>query len=115
MHAGSEQPREQNAITAALTERDLYGVQAGLDLALAPATRLHLDLLLQNSEYAAENLFFGVKREDDYLRASVGVDHRLAPRWWLTADLEYTDNDSNNVIYSYDRTVARVGLRYVYE
>ncbi|MFQ5635573.1 MAG: outer membrane beta-barrel protein, partial [Gammaproteobacteria bacterium] len=58
---------------------------------------------------------FGVSRDDDEYRYSVGVQHEfgagLLKGWGLVGNWTYTDNESKNVpIFQYDRHEFNVGL-----
>jgi tetratricopeptide repeat protein len=50
-----------------------------------------------------------VPRDEDLLTVSVAVTRSFAQDWLLLIDYEYSNNDSSDAVFSYDRNVITVG------
>ena len=57
----------------------------------------------------------GVRREDRYAAAELGLTWRMARGWWLRPQLSRTHNRSNLPLVEYGRTEASVSLRRVWQ
>ncbi len=61
-----------------------------------------------------EPFFPGVSRDEDELIYAVGIEHRFdsgaLQNWALQAAWSYTDNESNVILYEYDRHLVNLGL-----
>jgi hypothetical protein len=68
----------------------------------------------QQYDYDGAEPGYGVERDDDEWRYSVGFDHDIRSGflagWSLQGSWTYTDNPSNLDIYDYDRHVVNLGL-----
>ncbi len=68
----------------------------------------------RNFDFDGVEPLFGISRDDDELRYTIGFQHELRDGvlggWALQGNWIYTDNDSNVGIYEYDRHVANLGL-----
>jgi hypothetical protein len=63
------------------------------------------------SDYRQENLMAGVRREDRYVAAELGLSWRMGGGWFLRPQLSRTHNRSNLPFIEYGRTEASVSLR----
>jgi len=65
------------------------------------------------SDYEGTNVLADgrrIDREDERLRARLGVDYRLSPTWEIGADYSRTDNDSNVEENDYDQNLVSFGV-----
>ena len=69
--------------------------------------RITGDLSYRISNYPAT---VSLNRHDDRWKATISVDYRLTKDMRILMSLEYINNDSNDLLYDYDRKVAMVGL-----
>lgn len=65
----------------------------------------------QSGSYANRNPYFLVQRADRQLDLTVGANWNIAPLWSLRPQLAYVRNNSNIVIYRYNRVDAALMLR----
>lgn len=63
---------------------------------------------MEARRYGGTEPYFGARRADDQMDASVGVHWQMSPAWRLTPQLMHTRNRSSIVIFSYDRTVLQL-------
>lgn len=89
---------------------DSWRVSAGI----SPTDKL--GVLVAYSEqlatYQAEDAAFGSVRADTLATLDLIFSYALAPNWTLRADLQRSENLSNQSIYAYRRTLGGVKLRY---
>lgn len=71
-------------------------------------TRLKFDY--RDSLYNDFSVLDGVVREGTRSRSNVQLKYRLQRNWWLVADYQLSDNDSNIARYGYTRHTTRVGV-----
>ena len=83
---------------------------------LSPAERLGVFVAygLQHSLYQAADLVIQTVRTDDLQTLDVRVSYALSREWVLRLDCQVTDNQSNQGLYSFRRTLSAVKLRYVF-
>ena len=87
------------------------GVRVGGQWRLASGTHLFASASAEQRRYGGIDPLFLVERKDTQFDLSIGVNYVVAPKWSLRPQLSYTDNDSNVAIYTFQRTVAQLGLR----
>lgn len=94
--------------------RDL--LTAKLTLAANPSERVGLSvgLSFQQIRHVAEDLGFGSRRADDLVSLDAGVNYLWSRNWMLRADLQVTDNASNQGLYAYRRTLVGLHARYLF-
>ncbi len=94
--------------------RDLLTTK--LTLAANPSERVGLSvgLLFQQIRHVAEDLGFGSRRADDLVSFDAGVSYLWSRSWMLRADLQVTDNASNQGLYAYRRTLVGLHARYLF-
>lgn len=109
---GTEEAEDDTTSAQANAQRDIYGVRAGLWLALAPRWTLRGSAEFRNSEYDEEDLLLGETRDEDYYALSVAADWRPSARWRIGPQLRYSRNDANTELHDYERTEAWVRARY---
>ena len=94
------------------TERDYYGAQLGTILGFSQSLSAKLSINYQDSEYGMASTITGQTRQDDYLSAALKFNWRVARNWGLSAKASVAKNNSNNVLFEYDRALFSVNLRY---
>jgi hypothetical protein len=98
--------------------RDLYG--ARLALAVTPAAKWGFSggVSYQRSRYQAAydpTLGINLNRRDDYWAADAGVAYYLDRNLSIRGELNYSKQQSNIELYSYDRSLAAVKVRYEFK
>jgi len=89
---------------------------ARLSLAANPTERVSVSagLSRQTSVFDAADVAFGTTRDDAMWLADVGVNYLWDSHWLIRADLQYTDNVSNQGLYSYRRSLFGLRSRYLF-
>ncbi|GAB4448042.1 MAG: hypothetical protein OHK0026_14260 [Rhodocyclaceae bacterium] len=107
LYAGAESATETRAdgdkSVAGLRLAVQYGLRADIDLLAAAA--------LHRSRYSVTNVLFDTRRRESLGELSFGLAWRMSPNWSLRPQLTYLRNDSNIVIYDYDRYDLSLTLR----
>ena len=88
-----------------------YGVRLGGQLSLNDRSLLFGGFSYEYRTYNGTDPIFLVQRRDNQYDARLGLTYTFAPKWSLTPQVAYTNNDSNIDLNSYDRTVASVAVR----
>ena len=65
----------------------------------------------ERRNYNGVEPLFLVERRDNQYDARLGMSYLFAPKWTLTPQVAYTNNQSNIELNEYDRTVASVSVR----
>jgi len=87
------------------------GLRAGGQTSLNKDTELFASLGYQLGRYAKSNAAFLRKRQDRQLDISLGSNWHWDKNWTLRSQLNYSRNDSNIVLYSYNRTDFSLTIR----
>lgn len=109
---GHESALESTAAARANTERDLYGLNAGLMLHPAPEWRVTTRAQYRRSNYRGVNILLGDTRREDFYQAAIEVDWMPTVNWRIGPSLQYSENDANLDLFEYDRTVFEIRARY---
>ena len=91
---------------------DGHRFSASLTLPLAPKVKLQLSGQATLQDFKNTHSVFGIKREDDIYRGSIGVTWEFYKNMDLLLQFDTTRADSNIAIYDYDRNVYSVGIEY---
>jgi len=91
--------------------KNALGLRAGGQTAAGTHTELFASLGLQAGVYDKTNASFLRKRKDNQLDLSVGAKWHWDKNWTLRPQLNYTRNNSNIAIYSFDRADVSLTLR----
>ena len=91
--------------------KNALGLRAGGQTAAGARTELFANLGLQAGVYDKTNASFLKKRKDNQLDLSVGAKWHWDKNWTLRPQLNYTKNNSNIAIYSFDRADISLTLR----
>ena len=89
----------------------LYGVRAGLQFSLSPATALFATLAYENRRYGAVDTLFLVTRKDDQTNLNLGLNWLPAKDWKVSPQLQLTRVKSNIAISDFSRAAALVNVR----
>ena len=87
------------------------GLRAGGQTAIREDTEVFANFGLQSGDYDRVNASFLRKRSDRQLDISVGANWHRDKNWTLRPQLSYSINDSNIVIYTYDRMDISLTIR----
>ncbi|MCG8670359.1 MAG: tetratricopeptide repeat protein [Pseudomonadales bacterium] len=90
------------------------GVRGALEYRLNLDQTLYLNGLYQEARYHNKGVFVEV-RKDKISEGILGWRWRIAKNASVMAEINYTDNDSNLTLFSYDRAKSQVGFTYVFE
>lgn len=69
-------------------------------------------LVYQESEYKQKHAFFKNLREDEYSYYELNWQWFLTRRWSLNTQLSHTESESTVPIYTHDRNMIFMGIRY---
>jgi tetratricopeptide (TPR) repeat protein len=89
---------------------------AKVSLAAGPSERLGLSLAVssQQNQFAQADLAVGTVREDSTWVLDLGLNYLWSRNWLLRADVQVTDNHSNQALYSYHRSFVGLHTRYLF-
>jgi tetratricopeptide (TPR) repeat protein len=89
---------------------------ARLSLAANPTERLSISagLSRQQSSFDLADIAFGTVREDAMWSLDLGANYLWDRHWLIRADLQYTDNESNQGLYNYRRSLVGLRSRYLF-
>jgi tetratricopeptide (TPR) repeat protein len=99
--------------SASHPDQDYNRIRTRLGVSLLIPWELKLTLTgkYYDKEYDNVDTFYGVKRDDSQYQGSVSISHRFLYDWLnISAELNYTENDSNIDDFEYERTVTGVSL-----
>jgi hypothetical protein len=88
-----------------------YGARVGGQLSFTDRILAFGAFSYEYRTYNGSEPFFLVKRRDDQYDARLGLVYGFAPKWSLTPQVAYTNNQSNIQLSEYNRTVASVSVR----
>lgn len=75
---------------------------------------INAGLSWQRSQFNAVDIAFGTVRKDELWTADLGVDYALENNWTLRAEFLFSENDSNQNLYSYKRKLVGLKTRYLF-
>lgn len=87
------------------------GLRLGGQMQLNEKTELFGGLGAQFSKYQLENLAFTVTRDDKQYDANLGINWHYDKLWTVRPQITYLRNNSNIVIFQFDRTDVSITLR----
>lgn len=106
--------REANDAAPARNDlsRDLYTVRGAISLTPAAQWGLSAGATYTKSRFKGVDAFFLTERDDDYVGLEFGASYRLTKQLTLRADYQYSNNESNIVLYQYHRNALMLRARY---
>lgn len=112
VYGGKEKEREEDM---PYFGHKLYGLRIGGEIKVSARFTV---LASASAEYrkfgGTEPFIYGLfltDRKETQMDAFLGLSHQLGKLWTLNANLNYTHNNSNIVLFEYDRTVFSIGVR----
>jgi len=81
-----------------------YGIQINSDISFSTSAEM------RQKEYDDFSSLFANTREDDSIFASAKVDKRIFDNTFINMKLSYSENDSNQNIYSYKKYLIQLGV-----
>ena len=91
---------------------DLFGLRLGGQYQHTPKTALFATATAQQSDYRGEFVIFAATRADTRTDATLGIDWAPSKRLHVKPQLQYTRNESNIVLYDFERTRAWLVVRH---
>lgn len=106
--------REDNLEKSDDLSRGQYAIR--LTLSASPVDRLGVNAGVgwQRGRYNALDYPFGSTREDTMWQADLGANYALTPHWTLRAEYQWTDNRSNQALYSFKRELFGFKTQYTF-
>ncbi len=87
-------------------------LRANARIRLSSKWKGEIEARYRMSRYQNPEESSGLTREDDRLRARLGVEYKYADKTKLFGRYDYYDNDSNIGLQSYTRSLISVGVKY---
>lgn len=115
LQVGLNLGRESNRRDRPDLGRDIYGLNAALAVTPAPKWALSGGLSYLNSGYTGVDSLTGVTRRDDYWAVNFSASYAYTKSLSLRSELLWADNRSNIPLYTYDRSVAELKMRYEFK
>lgn len=92
--------------------KNIRGVRVGGQYSLRDNLALYGSAGFQEGDYEKQNVAFVTERKDYQYDGSLGLSWKVADQWSVRPQISYSRNDSNIVIYDYDRTDVSVTARW---
>jgi hypothetical protein len=108
LYAGSE---NESTAGSAYYGHSLSGLRAGVQKSLRSDLSGFAAINYEHRSYGGQDPSFLVKRSDNQTTLSLGMNWVPAKSWRITPQLSHIRNQSNVVIYDYDRTLISVTAR----
>ncbi len=96
-------------------DRWLAGLEGTVSRRFGGRLEASASLSYLHSDYRQQNAAAGVRREDRYVAAELGLAWRMGGGWLLRPQLSRTHNRSNLPLTEYGRTAASVSLRRTWQ
>jgi tetratricopeptide (TPR) repeat protein len=90
---------------------NFYGLRAGGQFAYNPKTVVYAAATYEYRDYGGPDPSFLKPRSDDQYDLSLGIRYFPGNGWTIKPQFSYTKNDSNIIIYEYDRYLLSVSFR----
>ncbi|WP_211436749.1 surface lipoprotein assembly modifier [Campylobacter mucosalis] len=92
---------------------NLFGIKLQNLYQLTPKTSLITSAEYHNERYkATENFLYGTKRKNDKITYEAGLMQNLGGNFTLGINFRYTDTNSNQSIYDYQKYTIKANLYY---
>lgn len=106
--------RERNTQGREDLSRTSIGSRMGLDFSPTAFLQVSTGYSWQASDYGAQDLFFGLTREDRVVGFDLSVTYQLTRKWSLRGELLVQHGKSNIDLFAYQRTTSILNLRYAW-
>lgn len=98
---GNDDPRQSDSRYA----RDLYGLRLNAGWAFSPQIRAQVTAQVMQSDY--DSVFFEQRftspREDTLSTVAVKLQWRLSPKWLMSHEVAYSNNDTDVDVFAFER------------
>lgn len=94
-----------------LWDQHIYGVRLGGQVVVTPVLRVFTTAGYEHRDYQDVTPFSGITREDKQYDITLGANYKLAPLWTIKPKISYIDNDSNELLYKFNRSVFTVNVQ----
>ena len=108
IYGGKEDARDN---FADFLDQDIYGARLGGQLNVNNKVQLFTSLSYERRHNAENDPAFLARRKDDQYDASLGLNYSPARDWTIKPQLNYTKNDSNIALNSFDRSIISINVR----
>lgn len=91
-------------------------VSSRIFVSASPTEKLGLSLGIaqQRSDFQSPDIAFNTTRSDRLVSVDLGVNYSLSKNWVLRAEVQWSDNASNQDLYVFDRTFGLIKTRYLF-
>ncbi len=89
---------------------------AQMSVAVNPTEQLGLSLGVarQHSDFAAPDIAFGTVRSDRLWSVDLSANYALSRQWVVRAEVQWSENASNQDLYAFKRTLGMLKTRYLF-
>ncbi len=108
IYGGIEDARDN---FADFLDQDIYGTRLGGQLNINNRIQLFTSLGYERRHNDDDDPAFLAKRKDNQYDASLGLNYIPARDWTIKPQLNYTKNDSNIALNSFERTIISINVR----
>ncbi len=92
--------------------RNFWGLGYKVSIPLFTKTGIDIQVDYLDSDYKAEHPLFLQKRQDQLWKLTMNYQQEFAPQWYWLVKVNYLNNQSELVLYDYDRLMAWTAIRY---
>lgn len=92
--------------------RDISGLNLGLNVSPHPQWGINLAYIYQDSQYNAPDIVMNTTRHDASQTLNLTATYLYSKNVSIRSELGVSENRSNLALYSYDRTIGSINLRY---
>jgi hypothetical protein len=116
LNLGQEISVDRGVVAKSQADRSIYGARIAAQWVVDPMTSLGTNLTVTHSDYSAEYLF-GVlpERSETLANIDLTATRLLTPQWKLKGGVSYSENMANIDMFNYQRTQAKLSLRYEFK
>jgi hypothetical protein len=94
--------------------RDIFTSRAFAGLSPTEKLGLSVGLAEQRSEFKGTDIAFGTMRRDRLWSVDLGANYVLSRNWVLRAEVQWSENESNQNLYSFRRAYSVLKTRYLF-
>ncbi|MBT8143971.1 MAG: tetratricopeptide repeat protein [Gammaproteobacteria bacterium] len=110
--AGTDDPVSDGSRYA----RDLYGIRLTAGWSFSPEIRAQFTAGIMQSDYDA--IFFEQRfdepREDTMTTAAVNVQWRMSPKWLMSHQVSYSNNDTDIDVFAFERVETSLNINRIW-
>ena len=94
--------------------RDIVTSRAFAGLSPTEKLGLSVGVAEQRSEFKGADIAFGTMRRDRLWSVDLGANYMLSRNWVLRAEVQWSENESNQNLYSFRRAYSVLKTRYLF-